>query len=230
MARSRRTWPEAGALAGRFQRLGLTWAGAVEVQENRTVMVSLTDRRVLRVHRGYLFAPDTVLQAIIRFVSPRTPRADRLRAERELLAFPVTDFVPPPPQPPRPERARPGDLRMLRELEWLRRALNREYFHGRLPAIPIRLSSRMRIRLGELTLDDRTRRPVEIAVSRRHVERDLWSEVRQTMLHEMVHQWQAETGLRVDHGPTFRRKACAVGIEPSALRTVQSRRRAARYA
>ena len=27
------------------------------------------------------------------------------------------------------------------------------------------------------------------------------------MLHEMVHQWQAETGLAVDHGRTFRRKA-----------------------
>ena len=27
------------------------------------------------------------------------------------------------------------------------------------------------------------------------------------MLHEMVHQWQAETGLPVDHGPLFREKA-----------------------
>jgi hypothetical protein len=32
------------------------------------------------------------------------------------------------------------------------------------------------------------------------------------MLHEMVHQWQAEMGLRVDHGPTFRRKAREVGV------------------
>ncbi len=230
MARSPQTWPEAAALERRFQRLGLAQAATVEAHENRTVMVSLTDAHVLRVHRAYLFAPDAVLQAILRFVSPRTPRAERLRAQRELLAFPVTDYVPAPAQPLRRERPRPGDLRMLRELELLRRSLNREYFHGGLPGIPIRLSSRMRTRLGELTLDDRTREPVEIAVSRRHVERDLWSEVRQTLLHEMVHLWQAEAGLAVDHGPTFRRKAREVGIEPSAQRAVESRRRAARYA
>ncbi len=230
MAASRRTWPEAAALAARFQRLGLQLAVTVEVHENRTIMVSLTDRRVLRVHRGYQFAPDPVLRAIIRFVSPRTRRAERLRAERELLAFPVTDFVPAKPQEPPRRPARPGDLRILGELALLRRDLNREYFRDQLPVIPIRLSDRMRTRLGELTLEDRTHRPVEIAVSRRHVERDVWSEVRQTVLHEMVHQWQAEAGLRVDHGPTFRRKARAVGIEPRALRPVQSRRRAARYA
>ena len=38
------------------------------------------------------------------------------------------------------------------------------------------------------------------------------------MLHEMVHQWQAESGLSVDHGPTFRRKARELGIEPQAQR------------
>jgi hypothetical protein len=208
--------------------LGLTRVSAVEAHENRTVMVSLTDRRVLRVHRGYLFAPDAVLRAIIRFVTPRTPRAVRLRAQRELLAFPVNDYVPLPPpgrQPPRPE-----DRDLLRQLELLRQELNRLHFQNRLPGIPLRLSTRMRTRLGELTLEDRTGQPVEIAISRRHVERDPWSEVRQTLLHEMVHLWQAEAGLAVDHGPAFRRKAREVGIEASALRTMPSRRRAARYA
>jgi hypothetical protein len=38
------------------------------------------------------------------------------------------------------------------------------------------------------------------------------------MLHEMVHQWQAETGLPVDHGPGFRRKAREVGVLPTARR------------
>jgi hypothetical protein len=38
------------------------------------------------------------------------------------------------------------------------------------------------------------------------------------MLHEMVHQWQAETGLKVDHGPTFREKARDVGVLPRARR------------
>jgi hypothetical protein len=189
-------------------------------------MVSLDRRGVLRVHRAYLFAPDAVLRAIIQFVTPRTPRAVRLRAQRELLAFPVSDYVPPPA---RRQPARPEDRERLDQLERLRQELNRVHFRDGLPGIPIRLSARMRTRLGELTLEDRTGNPVEIAISRRHVERDLWSEVRQTLLHELVHLWQAEAGLAVDHGPTFRRKAREVGIEPSALRTVLSRRRAARY-
>jgi hypothetical protein len=230
MAKPPRTWPEAAALARRFLALGLTRVAGVEAHENRTVMVSLDRRGVLRVHRAYLFAPDAVLQAIIRFVTPRTPRAVRLRAQRELLAFPVSDYVPAPAAPALRERPRPEDQDMLRRLGQLCLELNREHFQGRLPAIPIRLSRRMRTRLGELTLEDRTGRPVEIAMARRHVERDLWSEVRQTLLHELVHLWQADVGLAVDHGPAFRRKAREVGIEPSALRTMPSRRRAARYA
>jgi hypothetical protein len=34
----------------------------------------------------------------------------------------------------------------------------------------------------------------------------------------MVHQWQAETGLPVDHGPLFRAKAREVGVLPTARR------------
>ncbi len=39
-----------------------------------------------------------------------------------------------------------------------------------------------------------------------------------TLLHEMVHQWQAESGVPVDHGPAFRRKARQVGVLPGAKR------------
>jgi hypothetical protein len=76
----------------------------------------------------------------------------------------------------------------------------------------------MRTRLGELAVDLRTGRPLEIALSRRHLARHDWAEVEHTMLHEMVHQWQAETGLPVDHGPSFRRKAAELGIERRARR------------
>jgi len=41
--------------------------------------------------------------------------------------------------------------------------------------------------------------------------------VEETLLHEMVHQWQAETGAKVDHGAGFRRKARDVGIVPRAV-------------
>ena len=43
------------------------------------------------------------------------------------------------------------------------------------------------------------------------------------MLHEMVHQWQAENGCAIDHGPTFREKAREVGVLPRAKRGVGRR-------
>jgi transposase len=82
----------------------------------------------------------------------------------------------------------------------------------------------MRTRLGELAVDLRSGRPTEIAVSRRHILRHPWPEVEHTVLHEMVHQWQAETGLPVDHGRSFRLKAREVGIEPQARRKVGAER------
>jgi predicted SprT family Zn-dependent metalloprotease len=78
----------------------------------------------------------------------------------------------------------------------------------------------MKRRLGELAVDSKTGKAAEIALSRRHIERHPWSEVEHTLLHEMVHQWQAESGLPVDHGPTFRRMARQVGVLPGAKRTV----------
>jgi hypothetical protein len=182
-------------------------------------MLSLS-RRVLRIHRGYAFAPDGVLKAVVRFLNPRIPRALRRAAEREFLDFPVQAYAPASNRPPRRERARPGDVRLLHRLEELHRRLNSQHFGGILGEIPIRISSRMKSRLGELSVDITTGRAKEIGLSRRHLNRDPWAEVQHTMLHEMVHQWQAEKGLRVDHGSTFRRKASEVGVLPAARRTV----------
>jgi SprT-like family protein len=187
---------------------------------NRSVMLSLNHKGVLRLHQGYVFAPDRVLRAIVRFLNPRVPRVLRRLAEREFLAFPVHEHAPSRPYSKRPERARPGDVALLHRLETLHRQLNRRYFNGTLDDIPIRLSSRMRTRLGELAVDIRSGRPLEIALSRRHVTRPPWAEVEHTMVHEMVHQWQAENWLPVDHGRTFRRKAREVGVLPAAKRAV----------
>ena len=60
----------------------------------------------------------------------------------------------------------------------------------------------------------------EIAVSRRHLGRDGVREALHTLLHEMVHQWQDENGLPLDHGPAFRKKAREVGVVPRATRRV----------
>jgi hypothetical protein len=199
--------------------LGLRGVGAVVTHTNRTVMLSL-NKGVLRVHRGYAFASDGVLKAIVRFLNPRVPRVLRRAAEREFLAFPVEAHVPSRPRPSARERARPGDLVILHRLTGLHQRLNAEHFGGSLGEVSIRLSSRMRTRLGELSVDIRSGQPLDIAISRHHIARHSWPEVEHTMLHEMVHQWQAETGLPIDHGRTFRKKAREVGVLPAAKRRV----------
>ena len=207
-------------LAQRLTALGLRAVADIRTHTNRAVMVSLTARRVLRVHRGYAFASDHVLAAIIRFLDPRCSRAERRGAEQVFLAFPVEMYVPKSARSRAAERPRPGDLALLHRLSEVHRRFNAEHFAGALGDIPIRLSSRMRVRLGEVSVDLRTGRPIEIAISRLHAVRHGWDEVEHTMLHEMVHQWQAESGLSVDHGPTFRAKAREVGVLPAARRPV----------
>ena len=208
-------------LSDRLSLLGLRGVTRVVTHTNRIVMVSLGARGVLRLHRGYAHAPDRVLRAIVRFLDPRLPRAARRMAERELLDFPVEHHAPASPDIHRRERPRPGDLLLLHRLSRAHERLNAEHFGGALGSLPIRLSSRMRTRLGELSVDVRTGSPVEIAISRRHIARHAWAEVEHTLLHEMVHQWQAETGHPVDHGPTFRRKARQVGVLPVAKRSLR---------
>ena len=207
-------------LPDRLHCLGLQNVDRVHTHTNRTVMVSLSARRVLRLHRGYAWAPDRVLRAIVQFLDPRLPRALRRLAEQEFLAFPVEQHAPAPARAPRREHPRPGDLLVLHRLAQAHERFNAAHFAGALGGLPIRLSGRMRTRLGELSVDLRTGRPLEIAISRRHIARHPWQEVEHTLLHEMVHQWQAETGLRVDHGTTFRRKAIEVGVLPAAQRPV----------
>ena len=209
-----------GLLAHRLTLLGLRDVESVRTHTNRSVMVSLTPRRVLRLHQGYASAPDRVLRAIVRFLNPRIPRLLRRLAEREFLAFPVEAHAPSEEIAPRRDRPKPGDLLFLHRLQQLHQRFNEEHFGGALGVLPLRISGRMRARLGELSVDLRTGRPIEIAISRRHLVRHPWPEVEHTMLHEMIHQWQAETGLRVDHGPTFRARARLVGVLPRARRGV----------
>lgn len=125
-----------------------------------------------------------------------------------------------PPVPPRRSRRRPEDLHAVRELTRAHREFNATKFGGELHAIPIRVSGRMKSRLGHYTLRGQGRHRQEIVISRRHIRRHGWDEAIHTLLHEMVHQWQDESGRPVDHGPDFRRKSRLVGITPRATRSV----------
>lgn len=116
-------------------------------------------------------------------------------------------------------RTHPDDEIIAEQLlEWHRK-LNAERFTGRLRAIDVRVSRRMRSRLGHYAPPQHGA-PAEIAISQRHVKRHGFEQALQTLLHEMVHQWQDESGLPLGHGADFRRKARAVGIIARARRAV----------
>ena len=200
-------------LFSRLEDLGLRGVDALVLMRTRTVMVSLIGR-TLRIHEGYADAPESVLRAIVAFAIARNKTA-RTTAREAILAFDVERG----PSVRRHEPARPGDVAMIAQLMDAHRELNAKWFDGALSAMPLRLSGRMATRLGHYDPGSR-HTPPEIVMSRTHITRHGWREAMQTLLHEMVHQWQHETGQPLDHGAGFREKAREVGITPAARRDV----------
>jgi hypothetical protein len=216
----RRTAEDAAGLLARLDALGLRGIARVRLTRNRTVMVSFSQGE-LRVHEGYLDAPPEVLRAIVGFVCGRT-RAERARSREAILGHQITRPAGAPTR--RPEAERPEDAPLVGQLRRFHAHYNRVYFGGRLRTVPIRLSGRMRTRLGHYTAASPTGDPAEIVIGREHIRRHGWEEALHTLLHEMVHQWQDEAGHAIDHGASFRKKAREVGITPSARRHVLPRR------
>jgi hypothetical protein len=215
--------PEEALLARRLELLGLPKPARIRVNDNRRVMVSLSQRGVLSIHRGYALAPDRVLKAVVRFLNPRSSRAARRAAERVILSFRAADHAPGgPPRTRTPDRPRPGDAEKSERLARLFAEYNGRHFGGLLPSLPMRISGRMRSRLGQLCLRHETGEPHEITMSRTHIDRHGWTEAAHTLLHEMVHLWQHVNGHAVDHGPAFRRKAVQVGVVAAARRDVRT--------
>ena len=190
-------------LATRLYDAGLTPDVPVELHSNRRVLVSLTSRGALRVHQGYQAAPDEVIAAIARWARVGIHRKDRLEAQRILAAFPVHAHSPPTVLPSDRPTARPGDEEIFARLHELHDRFNQAHFGNALGRIRMALSSRMRRRLGEFRFSAAGMH--EIVIGRRHLRRDGWQGVADTLLHEMVHQWQAETGRKLGHGTEFRR-------------------------
>ena len=208
----------ADELLALLQSIGMRRIDRCRLTKNRAVMVSFKDGE-LRVHEGYLDAPAPVLRAIVTFVEGRTA-AERRAARQVILTHPVLHLE----TAPRPTPRTHDEDRDLSEgfAEW-HREFNARHFAGRLRDIPIRVSRRMRSRLGHYTACSGSG-PAEIAISRHHVLRHGVDEALHTLLHEMIHQWQDETGQPIDHGRTFRQKARELGITPAARRSVTSRR------
>lgn len=194
-----------------LRSLGLRRIAHCELTRNRNVMVSFRGDE-LRVHQGYLSAPIEVHQAIVAFVEGRT-RTERRAAQRRIVAH----VVDTPRGPMRRERTRPEDAPLAERLTAWHARFNDEHFGGALRPVVVRVSRRMKSRLGHYTAAQRGSAG-EIAISWRHLRRHGWDEALHTLLHEMVHQWQDETGRAIDHGAGFRAKARDVGIAAAARR------------
>ncbi len=207
----------ADELLARLQELGLRRISRCRLTRNRNVMVSFGGGE-LRVHEGYLSAPRSVLEAIVAFVEGRT-RAERRDAQRTIVAHPIRVGKP----AARRERTHPDDVEIAEQLCAWHERYNTRHFRGRLMAVEIRVSRRMRTRLGHYTASTPGGEDAEIAISRTHVKKHGWQEALHTLLHEMVHQWQDEVGHTIDHGSTFRAKARDVGIAPYARRVLATR-------
>lgn len=209
---------ETARIAERFfeklRSLGLQHVRRAVLTRNRSVLVSVKGFD-LRVHEGYVDAPTEMHVQIVRFVMAKKPW-ERQAAREALVSYPLARNSRPRRAP---ERTHPEDEPLAERLaEWHTR-LNGERFGAQLALVPIRVSRRMVRRLGHYA-------PAvegggaEIAISARHVARDGFAAALETLLHEMVHQWQHEQGLTIDHGAEFRRKCREVGAIPSAKRAV----------
>lgn len=197
-----------------LQRHGLRGVERVVLTRNRRMMVSLAGG-VLRVHEGFVHAPPHILAAIAIFAMSRN-RARRSAARDLIVEYPVAIR----PAARRPASQHADDAPMAGRLTTLHAQLNLEHFGGALEHLEIQVSRRLARRLGHYTPRSHNGGIGEIVMSRRHVRRDGWPEAIHTLLHEMVHQWQDETGQPIDHGSGFRAKCRAVGIEPAATRMI----------
>lgn len=200
-------------LPSRLYALGLDPGVRVSLTDNSTTMVSF-GAGWLRVHRGYASANDEVVGAIVRFA--RAKRRDgRSEAKRVLLSY--ARVLPGRRARVRREVTHPDDQTYAARLTEAHAELNAQFFEGALNQPAIRVSRRMKRKLGHYSLSSAAA-AADIAIARRHIRRDSWDDVIHTLLHEMVHQWQQETGLPVAHDRAFRAKARQVGINPGAVR------------
>ncbi len=199
-------------LFGRLRAMGLQHIRTIRLTRNRAVLVSVKGFE-LRVHAAFAEAPE-MHEQIVRFVMARR-KWERQAARAAIVAF----QLPPAERLRAPERTHPDDEPLAERLaEWHTR-FNGDRFGAALATIPIRISRRMKRRLGHYAPGEAGEGP-EIAISARHVRRDGIAAAVETLLHEMVHQWQHESGLPLDHGPAFRRKCREVGAVPRARRAV----------
>jgi predicted SprT family Zn-dependent metalloprotease len=92
------------------------------------------------------------------------------------------------------------------ELQMLFAALNNEFFGGEIPAHAIAYNGRFSNLAGRITY-----KPPLIELSPKHFERDA-SQLRDTLLHEMIHAWLFARGENPGHTLRFKKKMRELGL------------------
>ena len=144
---------------------------------------------------GFADAPDDVLRAVVVFMQGRG--AARRAAKR--VAPRVTGI---PRERPRRRRGASACTRTTLRSPRASRANTRDLT----PSGSAGRCGRSRSGLAADEEPARSLRPrlaragAEIVISRRHIRRHGWPEALETLLHEMVHQWQDERRHPIDHG------------------------------
>ena len=136
---------DADELLDLLRELGLARISRCRLTHNRNVMVSFGAGE-LRVHEGYLSAPVPVLRAIVTFVEGRT-RAERRAAQRVFVGHPIRSAL----APARRHRTHADDVVIAEKLVAWHGRYNSRHFNGRLRQVAIRVSRRMKSRLGHYT-------------------------------------------------------------------------------
>jgi len=206
----------AAALLARLRAFGAPFERLV-LTDNRRVMVSVGDRgRALRLNESFREAPEEVLRAVAALYARRGGEARAKSVLRDFFAArPAPASSAALPRTRRiPAADRPHLVRLAAEFE----RVNREFFDGTLPAVPLYLSGRMQRRNGHFSPQ-----PLEIVISRRLCTEAHPGEAEETLRHEMIHLWQHHAGLPLGHGLDFRRMARRLGVHPRAARVVRWR-------
>jgi len=220
-------------LRNRLRGAGATDVERVRFRGNRSTIWSVTSGgTVLNLHEGYRTAPWSLLRHFVTLAIP----ADRSATETGLARSAVRTWHGLAPaiararRRPRRRRALParrevipgpccGNPEQIRRLRALFHRLNRERFQVALPPdLHLRLSARMRSRLGHMRGHVRQGRRivVEIALNDILLRDGNSPALTDTLLHEMAHaaDWLIQGGR--GHGPTWKAWALRVGCEPRA--------------
>ena len=210
-----------------LKREGARRLERVVFRPNRSTIWSLTQGgRVLNLHEGYRSAPLSVMRAFATIANhSRRTNARYKEACQVVRSWPGIDHAIRRLRSKSPRaRARTRTIRCQGtpeeqvRIRQLYRRLNRVRFEDRLPTdIPLRISRRMKSRLGHIAPEGTSKQPIvgEIALNRALLRKGNEAALQETLLHEMAHVAAYLFDGDAGHGAAWRAWALRVGCRPT---------------